>query len=77
VIGKSVSRIMHGGIHGRADFIHPVAGFRTQRTTQIRFSGAYRRQYQQRGSEVTLPYYWNIAPNLDATISPRVMTKRV
>jgi len=28
------------------------------------------------GSEVTLPYYWNIAPNLDATISPRVMTKR-
>jgi len=28
------------------------------------------------GSEITLPYYWNIAPNLDATIAPRVMTKR-
>ncbi len=28
------------------------------------------------GSEVTLPYYWNIAPNLDATIAPRVITKR-
>lgn len=28
------------------------------------------------GSEITLPFYWNIAPNYDATISPRVMTKR-
>ena len=30
----------------------------------------------QGGSEVTLPYYWNISPNLDATLAPRVMTKR-
>ena len=28
------------------------------------------------GSEVTLPYYWNIAPNFDATVAPREMTKR-
>ena len=28
------------------------------------------------GSEVMLPFYWNIAPNYDATIAPRVMTKR-
>ncbi len=28
------------------------------------------------GAEVTLPYYWNIAPNRDATIAPRVMVKR-
>ncbi len=28
------------------------------------------------GFEYTQPYYWNIAPNMDATISPRVMTKR-
>ena len=28
------------------------------------------------GAEFTLPYYWNIAPNRDATISPRVITKR-
>ena len=28
------------------------------------------------GSEVTLPYYWNIAPNFDATLAPREMTKR-
>lgn len=28
------------------------------------------------GSEVVLPYYWNIAPNRDATITPTVMTLR-
>jgi LPS-assembly protein len=28
------------------------------------------------GTEVTVPYYWNIAPNRDATISPTVMTAR-
>lgn len=28
------------------------------------------------GWELTTPYYWNIAPNRDATISPRFMLKR-
>ncbi|MDH5534443.1 MAG: LPS-assembly protein LptD [Betaproteobacteria bacterium] len=28
------------------------------------------------GIEFTLPYYWNIAPNRDATIAPRLLTKR-
>ncbi|MGP1609469.1 MAG: LPS-assembly protein LptD, partial [Burkholderiales bacterium] len=28
------------------------------------------------GLELTLPYYWNIAPDMDATISPRVLSKR-
>ena len=28
------------------------------------------------GVELSLPYYWNIAPNMDATITPRIMTKR-
>ncbi len=31
---------------------------------------------EKSGTEVTLPYYWNIAPNLDATITPRSMGKR-
>jgi len=30
----------------------------------------------QGGNELTLPYYWNIAPNRDATIAPRIMLKR-
>jgi LPS-assembly protein len=28
------------------------------------------------GLDLSLPYYWNIAPNYDATITPRIMTKR-
>lgn len=28
------------------------------------------------GLEVTLPYYWNISPQLDATLYPTLMTKR-
>ena len=28
------------------------------------------------GLEMSLPAYWNIAPNMDATIAPRVMSKR-
>lgn len=28
------------------------------------------------GTEITLPYYWNIAPDYDATIAPRSIAKR-
>lgn len=28
------------------------------------------------GTELSVPYYWNIAPNLDATITPSLMTAR-
>ncbi|MDI1246297.1 MAG: LPS-assembly protein LptD [Rhodoferax sp.] len=28
------------------------------------------------GSEVSVPYYWNMAPNRDATITPTLMSKR-
>ncbi len=30
----------------------------------------------QRGLDLEFPYYWNIAPNYDATIAPRYMSKR-
>jgi LPS-assembly protein len=33
-------------------------------------------QTAQSGFEYTQPYYWNIAPNFDATIAPRLMTRR-
>jgi len=28
------------------------------------------------GMDISIPYYWNIAPNYDATITPRIMEKR-
>ena len=33
-------------------------------------------QTAQSGTELRLPYYWNIRPNMDATISPRIMSRR-
>ena len=30
----------------------------------------------QRGTELEVPFYWNIRPNMDATIIPRYMSKR-
>ena len=30
----------------------------------------------QSGFEASLPYYWNIAPNMDATVTPKMFTKR-
>ena len=30
----------------------------------------------QRGVDLTTPYYWNIAPNMDLTLKPRLMTSR-
>lgn len=30
----------------------------------------------EHGTEITIPYYWNIAPNYDATITPHNMTLR-
>ncbi|WP_298399692.1 LPS-assembly protein LptD [uncultured Azonexus sp.] len=34
------------------------------------------RQSTKTGLDVSLPFYWNIAPNYDATFYPRVMSKR-
>ncbi|HEY6940189.1 LPS-assembly protein LptD [Dokdonella sp.] len=31
---------------------------------------------ERRGFDLTLPYYLNLAPNYDATLSPRIMTER-
>ena len=31
---------------------------------------------KQSGAEIRVPYYWNIAPNYDATIAPRYLSKR-
>ncbi len=30
----------------------------------------------RRGLDISTPYYWNIAPNMDATLSPRVLSQR-
>lgn len=31
---------------------------------------------EETGADISVPYYWNIAPNHDATLTPRLMSKR-
>ncbi len=33
-------------------------------------------QSDRSGTDLTIPYYWNIAPNYDATLSPRYLSRR-
>ncbi|MEO5739002.1 MAG: LPS-assembly protein LptD [Burkholderiales bacterium] len=61
-------------------------GFTTPRLPWIAFSLSNERKsgllpptfaFQGKvGPELTVPFYWNIAPNYDATIAPRFMAKR-
>jgi len=47
-----------------------------QQRAQVRIPGADIRVSRERGPEILVPYYWNIAPNYDATITGRYMQKR-
>lgn len=33
-------------------------------------------QSERNGADLTIPYYWNIAPNYDATLAPRYLSQR-
>lgn len=47
--------------------------------TDARKSGILAPKFGSSGSsglDISVPYYWNIAPNYDATLTPRVLTKR-
>ncbi|CAH1208856.1 LPS-assembly protein LptD [Candidatus Nitrotoga sp. BS] len=54
----------------------PWMNFSLTNKRQSGFLGPIFGSTARSGSEVSLPYYWNIAPNRDATIEPRVMAKR-
>lgn len=61
---------------GQTIFYTPYLSFSLH---QQRKSGLLTPHYgssSKSGVELTVPYYWNIAPNRDATIAPRIITKR-
>ncbi|MGD9952195.1 MAG: LPS-assembly protein LptD [Burkholderiales bacterium] len=58
-------------ILGTPYFSFPLENRRKSGILAPRFS-----QGTLRGTELGLPYYWNIAPEQDATITPSVMSKR-
>jgi LPS-assembly protein len=57
-------------------FYSPYLSFSLHQERKSGFLAPHYGSTDRGGAELTVPYYWNIAPNRDATISPRVMSKR-
>ena len=54
----------------------PAASFPLENKRRSGLLAPYYSQSSQRGFEVAQPYYWNIAPEYDDTITPVFMTRR-
>jgi LPS-assembly protein len=61
---------------GTPIFYSPYLSFSLHQERKSGFLAPSYGTSNQSGVIVTVPYYWNIAPNRDATISPRLMTRR-
>jgi LPS-assembly protein len=57
-------------------FASPYASFPLENRRKSGLLAPYYSQNSRRGLEVGIPYYWNIAPELDATLTPVYMAKR-
>ena len=57
--------------------LRAVARVSADQRAQVRIPHTHRRsRHRSRGFELATPYYFNLAPNYDATFTPRLMTKR-
>ena len=57
-------------------FYTPYISFPLQRQRKSGFLTPHYGSSTATGAELTAPYYWNIAPQSDATFYPRIMSKR-
>jgi LPS-assembly protein len=57
-------------------FALPYGSFSLDHQRKSGFLSPYYSHTSRRGLEVALPYYWNIAPEQDLTLTPSVMSKR-
>ncbi|HJW23363.1 MAG TPA: LPS-assembly protein LptD [Rhodocyclaceae bacterium] len=57
-------------------FYAPSASFSLNRQRKSGFLAGNFSASSKNGVDITLPYYWNIAPNYDLTLYPREMSKR-
>lgn len=57
-------------------FYSPYLSFTLHQERKSGFLTPHYGSTSNSGAELTIPYYWNIAPNRDATFSPRFMSRR-
>lgn len=63
-------------IHDTPVFYAPYFNFPTNKDRKSGFLAPVPAYTTEGGFDVSLPYYWNIAPNYDATITPHVFGRR-
>ena len=61
---------------GTPVFYSPYLAFPTDSRRVSGFLAPSFGNTQNSGFNISIPYYWNIAPNFDATLKPRYLTKR-
>lgn len=71
-----VARHAHIEFQGVPIFYSPYLSFSLHRERKSGFLTPHYGSTSKGGAEITVPYYWNIAPNYDATFSPRIISKR-
>jgi LPS-assembly protein len=57
-------------------FALPYATFPLEKRRKTGFLVPYYSQSTRRGAEIGVPFYWNVAPEQDATLTPIYMSKR-
>lgn len=74
--GKGAAKNAFVEFKGAPIFYTPYLSFPTDNRRQSGFLSASYGTTQISGFNASLPYYWNIAPNYDATLTPRYFAKR-
>lgn len=75
---ESVGSASHGTVwfQGAPIFYMPTASFPLDEQRRSGFLYPLFSVSNKTGFDLSVPYYWNIAPNIDATLYPRQMSKR-
>ncbi len=76
ITGKGVAKHARMYIGGLPIFYAPSLTFPIDHRRESGFLFPAFGQTRTSGLEIATPYYWNIAPNYDATFTPRILTKR-
>lgn len=74
--GVGIGRNVHVEFFGVPFFYTPYISFPLDDRRKSGFLAPGFGGRSTTGTEIEIPYYWNIAPDMDATITPRNMTRR-
>ena len=74
--GEGVARDATIELEGTTIFYAPYFSFPLHRERKSGFLTPHFGSSSGSGFELSVPYFWNLAPNYDLTLTPRVMSKR-